>query len=424
MHAANTEGRKIKFDASKYHVESVEFETEEFDYDHGAFVYATLEEFDDSEIEQFIMEMDEESFAALEEYVSIDEMDQLSSRAGLGLSAPGFNKTPAGKNRERERNKEHLKFIMKATKRLGGIAGPKGKLPEEVEVAEETELEEVSSNVALRAYQAAGVKAMKEPTYDKFKARSDQHQRFLNKFQEKSKKERDSSMKEETELDEAVKTDNEGRGYHGEHPSDKADAAYSKMHATVKKVAGEAGHMRDVKNPNVMVKHYLDSVHGRHLAGKEGNHEYIAKDFKKFKRYYDAKQFATESKEVDSIEELSSDMLKSYHKKAVDQLVSQDTAHKKYDRRLVGATKAFKKFTDKKEPVTELSKKTLGSYVKAAAQDAEGAGRDQEHYGHENDYKRGRKRQQGIAKAVDRLTKEETNLVDEVVNAIKEGRGF
>ena len=130
--------------------------------------------------------------------------------------------------------------------------------------------------------------------------------------------------------------------------------------------------MRDVKNPNVMVKHYLDSVHGRHLAGKEGNHEYIAKDFKKFKRYYDAKQFATESKEV----------------------------------------------------VTELSKKTLGDYVKAAAQDAEQSGRDQEYHGHENDYKRGTKRQQGIAKAVDRLTKEETNLVDEVVNAIKEGRGF
>jgi hypothetical protein len=60
--------------------------------------------------------------------------------------------------------------------------------------------------------------------------------------------------------------------------------------------------------------------------------------------------------------------------------------------------------------VSELSKKTLGNYVKAAAKDAEDAGRDQEHYGHSNDYKRGEKRQKGIEKAVDRLTKEDSEL--------------
>jgi hypothetical protein len=59
------------------------------------------------------------------------------------------------------------------------------------------------------------------------------------------------------------------------------------------------------------------------------------------------------------------------------------------------------------EHLDELSKKTLGSYVKASAKDAEDAGRDQEHYGHKNDYARGEKRQKGIVKAVDRLTKEE-----------------
>lgn len=61
------------------------------------------------------------------------------------------------------------------------------------------------------------------------------------------------------------------------------------------------------------------------------------------------------------------------------------------------------------EQIDELSKKTLGSYVKAAAKDAEQAGQDQEHYGDKSDYARGEKRQKGISKAIDRLTKEEAD---------------
>lgn len=68
----------------------------------------------------------------------------------------------------------------------------------------------------------------------------------------------------------------------------------------------------------------------------------------------------------------------------------------------------------KEEQIDELSKKTLGNYVKAAAKDAEEAGRDQEYHGHKNDYERGKKRQKGIEKAVNRLTKEEH--IDESVN--------
>jgi len=74
--------------------------------------------------------------------------------------------------------------------------------------------------------------------------------------------------------------------------------------------------------------------------------------------------------------------------------------------------------SEEAEPVDELSKKTLGSYVKASAKDAEDAGRDQEHYGHKNDYARGKKRQKGIVKAVDRLTKEE-----DVEESVDEGMG-
>lgn len=83
------------------------------------------------------------------------------------------------------------------------------------------------------------------------------------------------------------------------------------------------------------------------------------------------------------------------------------------------ANQSHFEFQGKKYPVTakstaesveeldELSKKTLGSYVKSAAKDAEEAGRDQEYHGHKNDYRRGENRQKGITKAVDRLTKEE-----------------
>lgn len=87
-------------------------------------------------------------------------------------------------------------------------------------------------------------------------------------------------------LDEAVESGNKGNGYHGQHDSEVADKKYSAMHTKVKKIAGEAGHLRDAKKPNVMVKHYLDSKHGRHLAGNEHDHEYIKKDFGRFKKAY------------------------------------------------------------------------------------------------------------------------------------------
>jgi hypothetical protein len=56
--------------------------------------------------------------------------DELAGR--MGTSSPGFNKTPAGKAREQKRRQEHLKGQMKFTQRMGGLTGPKSKLPEEV----------------------------------------------------------------------------------------------------------------------------------------------------------------------------------------------------------------------------------------------------------------------------------------------------
>lgn len=120
------------------------------------------------------------------------------------------------------------------------------------------------------------------------------------------------------ELEEAVESGNKGYGYHGQQHGKseaEADKAYSKTHANVKKVAGAAGHLRDAKKPNVMVKHYLDSRHGRHLAGLERDQEYIKKDFGKFKKSYKESDYVNEN--VEQIDEISKETLKSYIPKAM-----------------------------------------------------------------------------------------------------------
>ena len=86
------------------------------------------------------VELTQEDLDFIASLNQIDEVDQLAIRMGSG--GPGFNKTPAGKAREVMRKQEHLKGQMKFTKSQGGIAGPKGKLPEEVELEEDFDLED------------------------------------------------------------------------------------------------------------------------------------------------------------------------------------------------------------------------------------------------------------------------------------------
>ena len=77
-------------------------------------------------------------------------------------------------------------------------------------------------------------------------------------------------------------------------------------------------------------------------------------------------------------------------------------------------SKMHEDFDEEVEDLDEVSKKTLGSYIKAAAEDAEQAGRDQEHYGNINDYNRGTNRKKGISRAVSKLTKEESEPLEEL----------
>lgn len=95
--------------------------------------------------------------------------------------------------------------------------------------------------------------------------------------------------------------------------------------------------------------------------------------------------------EVDQIDELSDDKLKAYHAKAgADRQKAKETvtknmnaknptvggidkatdAYKRFQKRGAGMTTAANKMSEESEQIDELSKKTLGSYVKKASDNA------------------------------------------------------
>jgi hypothetical protein len=95
------------------------------------------------------------------------------------------------------------------------------------------------------------------------------------------------SMKENVDLEEAAST-NTTHGYHGNVKVDddsQRPKAFAKMHAKVKKLAHEGGHLEDAKKPNVMVRHFLDSAHGRHIANNPTDKE-ITSRFAHFAKSY------------------------------------------------------------------------------------------------------------------------------------------
>jgi hypothetical protein len=101
-------------------------------------------------------------------------------------------------------------------------------------------------------------------------------------------------------LDEATVTGNPGYGYHGniEARDDKErDKRYSAAHTYLKKFFGERGHLQDAKQPNTMVKHFLDSPHGRHLAHSKMSEKDVENRFSTFKKTYDPKMHEQTVKE-------------------------------------------------------------------------------------------------------------------------------
>jgi hypothetical protein len=135
------------------------------------------------------------------------------------------------------------------------------------------------------------------------------------------------------------------------------------------------------------------------------------------------------NEEVEQIDELSKKTLGSYVKKAAGDAVTKayragdvrdKDSGKNYMKALgrqIGISTATSKLAKEEvEELDELSKKTLGSYVKKASRNL--AGREYKR-GAEKDtstsnLQKSYKRDMGIAKAVDKLTKEEVENLDEV----------
>lgn len=157
----------------------------------------------------------------------------------------------------------------------------------------------------------------------------------------------------------------------------------------------------------------------------------IDKNTKMHQKYLKRKKsIATANKkmgEAVELDELSKKTLGSYVKKSLRSAASagykmndkdQETRLKGSDtlgKRMTGVDRAAKRLAKEETQLDELSKKTLGSYIKAASQDRGTAGLETGFSGEgtrerKASLERMKKRQRGIKKAVDKITKESTFL--------------
>ena len=152
------------------------------------------------------------------------------------------------------------------------------------------------------------------------------------------------------------------------------------------------------------------------------------------------------NEEIEQIDELSKGTLGKYIYKAADRMSTQGVTaglkiasdenssknFKNITKRQKGIATAVKKLTKEElENLDELSKGTLGNYIKQAKKDVRYAGKQyvrarQDDNENEKKYadKLADKRYKGINQAVDKLTKEEQEFIDALNNdTLEEGRG-
>jgi len=385
---------------------------------------------------------------SVDESVELDEGDELAMRHKFV-----FNKTAAGKAREVARNREELKSQMKRTKEMGGITGPRGKLPEEVEIEEA-----LKGDMHPRAGDV--LKHIDPKHHDKYKpylkngvykgnysdraavlAAAEKAGHTVNEavspFDWKAyakAKGPDSSNKTKTFHD--VKKTSTGTVYtkqvnpDGTSKGSGDDAAKSAEVAAAPKrgrgrpagVGAKTGSYKP-RDPAAKAasaaKAAASKAANRAMRKEEFDNEFMGSLIEGFEDE-DFDEFLY-CEEFDELDEATQEALinfineKSCGYKMKESLVG---GQKKLDKNKNGKLdrEDFRLLRKEAEEIEELSKKTLGSYVKSAAKDAEEAGRDQEYHGHKNDYKRGENRQKGIEKAVNRLMKEETEQIQESVN--------
>jgi hypothetical protein len=168
----------------------------------------------------------------------------------------------------------------------------------------------------------------KNPTR-KIAVRKDQYGNTIkNVAKHLAKKAMNSQKNEEVDLEESATSKNITHGYHGNvkvADDSQRPTAFAKMHAKVKKLAHAGGHLQDAKKPNVMVRHFLDSAHGRHIA-VDGSDKNITSRFAHFKKSYNPAMH----EEIEQVNEYN-----NYRKAGKDpfaarkQYIAMDRAEKK-----------------------------------------------------------------------------------------------
>jgi hypothetical protein len=156
-----------------------------------------------------------------------------------------------------------------------------------------------------------------------------------------------------------------------------------------------------------------DSATVRYFRQKNGMPEWYKKKYGHMKE------------EVEQIDEISKTTLGSYVKRASQDAVTKAMKYasnrdesgkesgtlKKISDRESGIRKASDRLTKEEvEQIDELSKKTLGSYIKKSSDSLDTHSYMAGKSGDDEDYIKSLKRKQGINKATDRLTKEEVDL--------------
>lgn len=169
---------------------------------------------------------------------------------------------------------------------------------------------------------------------------------------------------------------------------------------------------------------------GKHKETGEETREYAKHDKEGRptgeRKWVSNKSGKSMKEEVEQIDELGQETLRNYHAKAAADLkvkrqkldrgtlTSRD--FKQGQNRVIGLNRAANKMEevelDEVEQIDELSKKTLGNYIKAAKADQiTKVGQEGRHYaGKRVDYQN---REKGINRALDKLTREEIEQIDE-----------
>jgi hypothetical protein len=239
-----------------------------------------------------------------------------------------------------------------------------------------------------------------------------------------------------------------------DHPKHKIDGGdLAKLRAGHKPVKEEKESCED--EAEEAVDKHEKKMHGKKGEVKKHENEMHKEDITPFSSLIESykkkglKSLSSMKKEeVEQIDELNKDTLKSYVKKATGEAKTaryygnygdkddpkeySDAYHKLADKRMAGVKKANTRLAKEEvEQIDELNKSTLGSYIKKAshdvaakgaltrqfANDSEAARKDQNYVGArksmekaDKTFSKSWKRREGMAKAVDRLTKEDVEL--------------